>query len=221
MFIGHYAAGLALKGYEKRASLGMLFIAVQFVDILFFPLMMAGIEKVRLIPNFTEVNSFDMYFYPYTHGLLSGILWAGLFYLVYLVIPSKSKPGRKSIALVMALGVLSHWFADLIVHTPDLPLLGDASQKVGFGLWNNAPATFILEAVLVISAMWYYLKKTTATSPGGKYAMYIFIGFMIVMNYVNMFVMPQGDDITEVSISALIAYFLFAGIAHLLDKKRA
>jgi hypothetical protein len=121
----------------------------------------------------------------------------------------------------MALGVLSHWFADLIVHTPDLPLLGGASQKVGFGLWNNAPATFILEAVLVISAMWYYLKKTTATSPGGKYAMYIFIGFMIVMNYVNMFVMPQGDDITEVSISALLAYFLFAGIAHILDKKRA
>ena len=34
MFVGHYAAAFALKGKEKTASLGMLFIAVQFVDIL-------------------------------------------------------------------------------------------------------------------------------------------------------------------------------------------
>ena len=37
MFVGHYAASFALKSFEKRASLGILFLAVQFVDILFFP----------------------------------------------------------------------------------------------------------------------------------------------------------------------------------------
>ena len=36
MFVGHYAASLALKNFEKRASLGMLFISVQLIDILFF-----------------------------------------------------------------------------------------------------------------------------------------------------------------------------------------
>ena len=35
MFVGHYAASLALKKFEKRASLGVLFLAVQLVDILF------------------------------------------------------------------------------------------------------------------------------------------------------------------------------------------
>lgn len=36
MFVGHYAISLALKGAEKKASLGMLFLAVQFIDILFY-----------------------------------------------------------------------------------------------------------------------------------------------------------------------------------------
>ncbi len=35
MFVGHYAVSLALKKIEKRASLGILFLAVQFLDILF------------------------------------------------------------------------------------------------------------------------------------------------------------------------------------------
>ncbi len=35
MFVGHYAASLALKRVEPKASLGWLFLAVQFVDILF------------------------------------------------------------------------------------------------------------------------------------------------------------------------------------------
>jgi hypothetical protein len=33
MFVGHYAASLALKRFEKRVSLGVLFLAVQFVDM--------------------------------------------------------------------------------------------------------------------------------------------------------------------------------------------
>jgi len=48
MFVGHYAAGLALKKYEKRASLGVLFLAVQFVDILFFPFVLLGIERINI-----------------------------------------------------------------------------------------------------------------------------------------------------------------------------
>jgi hypothetical protein len=43
MFVGHYAVALTLKGKEKTASVGMLFIATQFVDILFFTLTLLGI----------------------------------------------------------------------------------------------------------------------------------------------------------------------------------
>ena len=57
MFIGHYAAAFALKGKVKDSSLGMLFIATQFVDILFFPFVVLGIEKMRFVENFTAVNT--------------------------------------------------------------------------------------------------------------------------------------------------------------------
>jgi hypothetical protein len=60
MFVGHYAAGLALKKYEKRASLGILFLAVQFVDILFFPFMLLGIERINIIENFTQSTHFEL-----------------------------------------------------------------------------------------------------------------------------------------------------------------
>ncbi len=49
------------------------------------------------------------------------------------------RPRRRAIAFVLGAAVLLHWVFDLIVHTPDLPLLGDGSTKAGFGLWNDAP----------------------------------------------------------------------------------
>ena len=52
MFVGHYAASLALKRVDKNASLGMLFLAVQFVDILFFPFVLMGIEHFNIVENY-------------------------------------------------------------------------------------------------------------------------------------------------------------------------
>ncbi|MCB1844670.1 MAG: hypothetical protein KDI09_17035 [Halioglobus sp.] len=54
MFVGHYAAGLALKSVEKRTSLGILFLAVQFVDILFFPFVLMGVERPCAHPDLAE-----------------------------------------------------------------------------------------------------------------------------------------------------------------------
>ncbi len=220
MFVGHYAAAIALKGKEQRANLGLLFIAVQFVDILFFPLVVAGIEKMRLVPGFTAVNSFDLYYMPFTHSLLGSVAWAALFFWLFYALGKGQLRGR-AVAWAMALAVLSHWFTDLLVHTPDLPLLGDNSVKLGFGLWHNAALTFGLEAVLVAAALFYYLHRTTATTRVGKYGMLLFVLFMLVINYLNMFVLPQSEDVVELTISALVIYFLFAGIAFYLDKKRA
>ena len=220
MFVGHYAAAFALKGKEKGASLGMLFIATQFVDILFFPFVLAGIENLKFVKGFTAVNDFNMDYYPFTHGLLASLLWAILWFLLYFFVFSKNKTNKKSIAIVMALAVLSHWFTDLIVHTPDLPLVS-GDPKFGFGLWNNKVLTFVAEAVLLILGLWYYLKKTKAITKTGKYAALVFVLFLLLINYLNLFVLPANDDIQSLTISALVFYFLFAGIAEYVGRKRA
>ena len=62
MFIGHYGVSLAAKKYESRISLGILFFAVQFLDILFAILVLLNIEHMRIVPGFTKFNPYDLYY---------------------------------------------------------------------------------------------------------------------------------------------------------------
>jgi len=216
MFVGHYAASLALKSYEKRVSLGVLFLAVQFVDIVFFPLVLLGIERLNIVEGFTQSTHFELEYMPYTHSLLAAVLWAGAAYALFRWVVVKDK----SIALVIGLAVFSHWLFDLLVHTPDLPLWSDASLKLGFGLWNNAIATYALEAVFLLLALWLYLRSTSATTAAGKYGMVLFVGFLLLANIANIFGPLQGDSKLVFAVTALVAYLLFATVAFWLDKKR-
>lgn len=112
MFVGHYAVSLALKQVEKKASLGALFLAVQLVDILFFPFVLLGIERMNIVENFTPSTHFELVFMPYTHSFAASLMWAGVAYIACQLLP----PRIHSVAFVMALAVLSHWFLDLIIH---------------------------------------------------------------------------------------------------------
>ena len=51
--------------------------------------------------------------------------------------------------------MLSHWVLDFAVHRPDLPLW-PAGPKVGLGLWNSIPGTFIVEGLFKIFAAFRY-----------------------------------------------------------------
>jgi len=217
MFVGHYAAGLALKKFEKSASLSVLFLAVQFVDILFFPFVLLGLERLNIVENYTQSTHFELEYMPYTHSLLGSVIWAGVAYALFRWVIVK----KNSVALVVALAVFSHWLFDLIVHTPDLPLWSDASPKLGLGLWQNAIATFALEAALLVAALWLYLRSTSATTAVGKYGMGVFVAFLLVVNLVNIFGPPMGDSQGGLAIFALTSYFLFAAVAFWLDAKRS
>lgn len=218
MFVGHYAAAFALKGKEKNASLGWLFIAVQFVDILFFPFALWGIESMDFVPGYTETNDFKMEF-PFTHSLLGCIFWSILFGVVYYLLISKKYTNGKKVALILGLGVLSHWFADVLVHTPDLPLI-EGEPKFGFGLWENKLATFMLEVIVLVLGLWYYLKRTTANSKLGKYAATGLVVFLILVNYLNYYVLPANNDLQALTVSALVSFLFLAGIAFWVDTKR-
>ena len=59
MYFGHYGIGLALKKFTKGISLGWLFLAVQFVDILAATFMILGIEIANIVPGFTAASSME------------------------------------------------------------------------------------------------------------------------------------------------------------------
>ena len=220
MFIGHYSAALALKRVEPNASLGLLFIAVQFVDILFFPLVLLGVERLNIIENFTQSTHFELEFMPYTHSLAASAVWGLAAYLLWRMLPSRPGVSQNRVAIVVAVAVFSHWILDLLVHTADLPLLSDTSPKLGLGLWDDALIAFTLEAALLIAAVLFYLRGTRHTSTTGKYGVAAFAVVLIAANAFSVFG-PPPDNVALLAAMSMGSYIAFAAIALWLDRKRS
>src|ERR1700736_4483396 len=125
MFIGHYGVSFAAKRFAPRTSLGTLFLAVQLLDVLFAIFVLAGIEKLRIVPGFTQYNAYDLYYMPYSHSLAGALGWSVAAGLMTLALG-----GRRS-ARWIAAAVFSHFVFDVPMHTPDLPILGNDSPKIG------------------------------------------------------------------------------------------
>ena len=53
MFVGHYSVSFAAKKAEKRIPLWLLFLAVQWIDVMWSIFVLLGIEKVRIVPGIT------------------------------------------------------------------------------------------------------------------------------------------------------------------------
>ena len=86
MFIGHFGVGFAAKKVVKKTSLGTLFLASQFVDLLWPVLLILGIEKVEINPANTGLTPLNFVYYPFSHSLLTAIAWAIIFGLIYYLI---------------------------------------------------------------------------------------------------------------------------------------
>ncbi|MDH5719261.1 MAG: hypothetical protein OEZ13_01440 [Spirochaetia bacterium] len=215
MYIGHYAVSFAIKKFDKKTSLGQFFIATQLVDIIFFHFALMGIERFSLIENYTQSTHFNLEYMPYTHSLAASFFWSLLIYLFSTLIMKKNKVT----AFFFSITVFIHWFFDLIVHTPDLPLLSDSSIKAGFGLWENAIATFLLEAVLIGTGFIIYLRDNKSGSLIYKYAMIFFVFLLIVINSINIFAPPVFENKFTFAFVSIFLYIVFAVISHYLDKK--
>jgi len=89
MFIGHFGVGFGAKAAEPKLSLGTLFFASQFVDLLWPTLLLLGVEHVEVVPGITKVTPLDFVDYPISHSLLWSVVWGALFGLVYWLIRKK------------------------------------------------------------------------------------------------------------------------------------
>ncbi len=215
MFVGHYSVAFAVKSNRNKIPLWVLFVAVQLLDFLWAPLVLLGIEKVRIVPGITAASPLDLYYMPYTHSLIGALVWSGLAFVLYRVI-SGAKPS-KAAAFIVALSVFSHWILDLIVHRPDLAIYDD-SLKVGFGLWNYRGLEFGIEAAILIGGMLIYLNRNAVNSMARKVGIISFGVVLVLIQAANTFGgRPLSSD-RAVAITALIFYALFAGVAFLLEK---
>lgn len=185
MFIGHFGVAFGAKKPAPRVSLGTLFFAAQFVDLLWPTLLLLGVERVRIAPGETAGVPLAFEHYPVSHSLLAVILWASVIGMLY-----RWLRGSWRGAIVIAGAVLSHWFLDLLVHIPDLPLMPGGETRVGFGLWRSVPLTLALEVSLFATGVWLYARATRAVDRTGRWAFASLVVALLLIHVGNVFGSP-------------------------------
>ena len=221
MFIGHYGVSLAARRYNPRIPLGVLFLAVQFLDVLFAIFVLAGVEKMKIVPGFTAYNPYDLYWMPYSHSLVGALGWSAVAAIVCLLAARCLPPGPRAAAVaIVGAAVFSHFLLDVPMHTPDLPLgFGAGSPKIGLGLWNHRFAAIAAELVALTVGGVLYLRATRPTSRGFAVATVAFGVALVALTLATPF-MPDPASASAFAFQALALYAVLAVLAGLVGRGR-
>jgi membrane-bound metal-dependent hydrolase YbcI (DUF457 family) len=186
MFIGHFGLAFGAKRTAPAVSLGALFLACQFADLLWPTLVIAGLERVEIAPGATAVTPFDFVSYPYSHSLVALAVWGILVGVAYML----ARRAPITAAVTLGLLVVSHWALDYITHRPDMPLTPSGSLRVGLGLWNSVPGTLLVESAVFGAGLAIYVGATTARDRVGSIALWLLVAFLLVIYLANVFGPP-------------------------------
>ena len=213
MFLGHFGLGLAGKRLAPDLSLGTLFLATQWADLVFFPLALAGIEHFRIAPGATVVTPMDFYDYPWSHSLAALAVW-GLFVSGVYYLFRRSRVG----AWVLAAGVVSHWVLDAIAHRRDMPV-GFSGPYLGLRLWDSRPWTLVAEVVVFGFGVVTYLRSTTPKDRTGVWSFWALVAILAAVWLASILGPPPPDERTVEYTG--VAMWLFVPWGWWIDRHRA
>jgi membrane-bound metal-dependent hydrolase YbcI (DUF457 family) len=213
VFIGHFAVGFASKRLAPRASLGVLMAAPLFADLLWPIFLVAGVESVRIDPGNTVVTPLDLHDFPWSHSLVMSLAWSLLFATAFWA-ATRYRRG----AIVLAVGVFSHFVLDFVTHRPDLPLYPGSRNAVGLGLWNSREATLAVEFALFVTGVAIYLQATRALNRRGAIALWALVVFLALFYVANVFG-PAPPSVDVIKYGGLTGW-LFVPWAWWIDRNR-
>jgi hypothetical protein len=213
MFIGHYGPAFGAKAALRSIPLWVLFVAVQFLDVVWSILVMLGIEKLNITPGFTQGSALDLYYMPYTHGLIGALILSAIFGAAAALV---TKTNRRLTFAICAAAVFSHWILDLVVHMPDLWIYDGV--KVGFGLWRWMWISLPLELAVLVVGAWFYARYVPARNGGNRW-LWLFVAVMACVELYGSLGPPPASGIIEAEM-ALAAYAVLALLAAIVDLSR-
>lgn len=213
MFLGHYGIAFAAKRAAPRTSLGPLTFAAEFLDELWPILLLLGVEHVKIVPGLMAMGQLDFVDYPISHSLVMAVVWGALVGGLYFGV---RRYGRG--AWVMAALVVSHWFLDLPMHRPDLPLWpGGGAPKLGWGLWNSVVATYVIELGIYAIGIGIYLRATRPRDRIGSWGLWIYI-VILALIYISSNGSPPPSE--QALAWTALAIWLFVPWAWWVDRHR-
>jgi hypothetical protein len=220
MFLGHYGVAFALKRAEPKVSLGTLFVAVQLADVLWGCFLLLGWEQVRIDPTAGPVAQLEFVHYPISHSLVGSLAWALAAGALYYSWPTRDTSGHWQAALLVAAAAASHWFLDAIVHFPDLPLGGDGSPQIGFGLWGNLPLTIALELLVLGGGVAVYVVRRSHRHPA-RAGRLVGLVLLLLALYAASVVGPPPPSVTAIAVTDIVGLLALAALAGWVDQRAA
>ena len=214
MFLGHYALAFGAKRIAPSVSLGTLFLACQFADLLWPSLVLLGVERVEIEPGNTLVTPLNFVSYPYSHSLVMLLVWSAVFALLY-----RALRGAQPIAMAtVAALVFSHFVLDVITHRPDMPITIGGAQKIGLGLWNYPGTTLAVEAAMFLTGAGLYVTATRERDRVGQLALLALIATLAAIYFAALYG-PPPPNARAVAIAGHLSW-LFVFWAYWIDRHR-
>lgn len=212
MFAGHIGAALAIGRAERRINVGLFVLAAVWLDLVLWLLVLRGWELVTIPPDFSSTHQ-PRFEFPWSHGLLAGIVWSGLAGAALFFTGARRQEVAMRGACLAAVAVFSHWLLDALVHAPELPLAGDSSMKLGLGLWQNMPLALGVEAAITVAGL--YLFVTGSGLPRARnVALAVLTLLILSFTIAGMTVAPPPPSVHAMALSSLatiaVACALFA-----------
>jgi hypothetical protein len=160
MVPGHFGLAAGVKSQVPAAPLWALMLATHWLDVIFVPLFLLGIETISPIdPANPNAYGGGVIHAVYTHSLVGALALSGIAGSLAWVRWSRV------VGITIGLVAFSHWVLDLVVHYPDLPILpGNAGNLplLGFGLWGLPTVAAFVELALVLMGAYMYYRAATA-----------------------------------------------------------
>ncbi|MHC4214015.1 MAG: hypothetical protein ACYSWP_11645 [Planctomycetota bacterium] len=117
-------------------------------------------------------------------------------------------------AIVLSIGVISHWFLDVLVHDPEIPVFFDRF-KIGVGLWNYPWTALCFEIILLLLAGYYFLRSSDMRIK------YLILIILLIIAYLPMFFAPEAEATpAQASIVSLGLYAVFTGLAYWAERRK-
>jgi hypothetical protein len=218
MFLGHYGLAFALKRAEPKVSLGTWFVAVQLLDLLWGIFLLLGWEHARIVADASAVTPLEFWDYPISHSMVGALAWGIVAAACYYSWPTRDTTRHWQAATLVGAAVFSHYLLDVLVHLPDLPLLGNDSAKLGLGLWRYPIATLLLELAVLGAGVAVYVAFRSKRHPVRPVRLTILVALLLA-TYLASIYGPPPPNTSTVAVGAIAIILIAALLAAWADRR--